>query len=115
VTEGPPSPRTEGPPSPRTEGPPGLQTERTALAWTRTASVALVTGVLLVRLAIHAGEPLLFAGGGTATGLALLALWRRRRRVGAGTTSARPRTLLLFASLATACGALALAGVLAVP
>ena len=98
-----------------TEDPPGLQTERTALAWTRTASVALVTTVLLVRLAIHAGEPLLFAGAGAAGGLALLAFWRRRRRVGAATTSARPRSLLLFASLATACGALALAGVLAVP
>ncbi|MEV4619380.1 DUF202 domain-containing protein [Asanoa sp. NPDC049573] len=98
-----------------TDGPPGLQAERTALAWTRTASVALVTGILLVRLAIHAGEPLPLAGAGAAAGLASLAFWRRRRRIGAANTSARPRSLLLFAALATVCGALALTGVLLVP
>jgi uncharacterized membrane protein YidH (DUF202 family) len=93
---------------------PGLQTERTALAWTRTAAVAFVTAVLLVRLGVHTGEPLVFAGAAAALGLAVQALWRRRRRVSVADTAARPRALLVFAGLASACGLLAVAGVLAV-
>ncbi|MEV0715529.1 DUF202 domain-containing protein [Asanoa sp. NPDC050611] len=92
---------------------PGLQTERTALAWTRTAAVAFVTTVLLLRLGVHTGEPLLFVGAATALGLASQALWRRRRRIGAADTAPRPRALLLFTGLATVCGVLAVAGVFA--
>ncbi len=90
----------------------GLQTERTALAWTRTAAVALVTGVLLARLGVHTGGPALFAGAAAAGGLALLAFWRRRRRVDAATAPARARALLVFSGLTAACGALAIVGVL---
>lgn len=89
---------------------PGLQTERTALAWTRTATVAFMTALLLVRLGLHTREPLLFTGAAAALALALQALWRRRRQTGA---APRPRALLVFAGLATACGVLAVAGVLA--
>ncbi|MDG4825564.1 DUF202 domain-containing protein [Asanoa sp. WMMD1127] len=92
---------------------PGLQTERTALAWTRTAAVALVTGVLLARLGLHGGAPLPFVGAAAAGALAVLAGWRRRRRVVTATTAVRPRALLVFTGLATACGVLAVAGVLA--
>ncbi|MEV4539491.1 DUF202 domain-containing protein [Asanoa sp. NPDC049518] len=92
---------------------PGLQTERTALAWTRTATVALVTVILLARLGVHTGQPVLFCGAAAACALALLSFWRRRRRLDAGTDAARARSLLVFTGLTAMCGALAVAGVLA--
>jgi hypothetical protein len=91
----------------------GLQTERTALAWTRTAALAVVTGVLLGRLALHTGELVLLGGAAAAGALALSAFWQRRRRLGAGTDAARAPALLVFTGLTATCGALAVAGVLA--
>lgn len=94
-------------------GGPGLQPERTALAWTRTAAVALVSGVLLVRFGIHGGDPLPIAAAVAALALAVFALRRRRLRLSAATRAPRARLMLAVAGLTTACGALALAGVLA--
>lgn len=69
------------------------------MAWTRTAAVALVSALLLVRLGLHTGSGSLFVAAGSATALSAVLALRRDR-------------LLAVAGLATATGALTLAGLL---
>ncbi|SCE65727.1 protein of unknown function [Micromonospora coriariae] len=78
---------------------PGLQRERTALAWTRTAAVSVVSALLLVRLGLHTGSRPLFLAAAAAAALSAVLV---RRRGG----------LLAVTGLATATGALTLAGLL---
>ncbi|GAB3366641.1 DUF202 domain-containing protein [Micromonospora halotolerans] len=78
---------------------PGLQRERTALAWTRTAAVAFVSALLLVRLGLHSRSGSLFVAAVPAAALSAVLALRRD-------------CLLAVAGLATATGALTLVGLL---
>ncbi|MDQ7903688.1 hypothetical protein RB614_04050 [Phytohabitans sp. ZYX-F-186] len=97
----------------------GLQVERTALAWTRTAAVAAADAVLLARLGVHIGDPLLLLAAATATVLALAAVRARRSRLEpaarSSTPTAAPARLLTVAGLVAVCGLLALATLLIAP
>jgi uncharacterized membrane protein YidH (DUF202 family) len=93
---------------------PGLQTERTALAWVRTAAVALVTSILLVRHGLDAHQPVfLLSAAATATlAAAALRLRRHRLRADRSRTALPARAVLAFAGLVTVCGLTATAGLL---
>lgn len=93
---------------------PGLQTERTALAWARTAAVALVTSLLLARHALDGHQNLLLPGPATTGLLAAAALRLRHHRLRADSspTALPARAVLAFAGLTTVCGLTALAGLL---
>ena len=90
----------------------GLQAERTALAWARTAAVAVVTSVLLARHGFHTHRPLLFLGALSTGALAIAALWIRRRRVPGERVGAPlpSRCVLAMAGLTGVAGLVTLAG-----
>lgn len=98
-------------------GKPGLQAERTALAWARTAAVALVTSILLARHGLDARRPLLFLGALSTTALAISALWICRHRVpGDSSRTALPiRSALATAGLTGIAGLVTLAGMFWAP
>ena len=93
---------------------PGLQAERTALAWARTAAVAFVTSILLVRHGLDGHRPLLLLGAASTAALAVAARWARRRRVrdDSSPTSLPARSALALAALTSFSGLITLAGVL---
>ncbi|SPJ32849.1 DUF202 domain-containing protein [Kushneria phyllosphaerae] len=84
-------------PDPATQRDPGLQPERTALAWSRTAFVALLLSAVLLRGGIVHHEPMLAWAGvvllATTGALYAWAGWRLRMTVTRAMTSDTPVTL----------------------
>jgi Domain of unknown function (DUF202) len=96
---------------------PGLQAERTALAWARTAAVALVTSILLVRHGLDQHQPMLLLGAAATMALAALALRIHHQRVRAHPSPAGlpARSVLALAALTSFSGLSTLAGILWAP
>jgi len=77
----------------------GLQRERTALAWYRTALAVLVNGALLVRAAVEARSPLVWAVAvlvvTAALGLFAVGWLRSRAILLAAASSASPHAVAI--------------------